>query len=65
MRELRERVVVITGAAGGIGRALAFAFARRGSVLALVDLDDLPPGATGEVILFGRISGTTAVRRLQ
>lgn len=39
MRELRERVVVITGAAGGIGRALAFAFARRGSVLALVDLD--------------------------
>lgn len=39
MRELRERVVVITGAAGGIGGALAFAFARRGSVLALVDLD--------------------------
>jgi short-subunit dehydrogenase len=39
MRELRDRVVVITGAAGGIGRALAFAFARRGSVLALVDLD--------------------------
>jgi len=39
MRELRDRVVVITGAAGGIGRALALAFARRGSVLALVDLD--------------------------
>jgi short-subunit dehydrogenase len=39
MRELRERVVVITGAAGGIGGALALAFARRGSVLALVDLD--------------------------
>lgn len=39
MRELRNRVVVITGAAGGIGRALSLAFARRGSVLALVDLD--------------------------
>jgi short-subunit dehydrogenase len=39
MRELRERVVVITGAAGGIGRALSLAFARRGSAIALVDLD--------------------------
>lgn len=39
MRDLRKRVVVITGAAGGIGRALSLAFARRGSVLALVDLD--------------------------
>lgn len=36
-----------------------------GTARALVDLDDLPPGATGEVILFGRISGTTAIRRLQ
>ena len=36
-----------------------------GTARALVDLDDLPPDATGEVILFGRISGTTSVRRLQ
>ena len=36
-----------------------------GTARALVDLDDLPTGATGEVILFGRVSGTTAVRRLQ
>ena len=36
-----------------------------GTARALVDLDDLPPDATGEVILFGRISGTTVVRRLQ
>lgn len=36
-----------------------------GTARALVDLDDLPPGTTGEVILFGRISGTTAIRRLQ
>ena len=39
--------------------------ARTGTARALVDLDDLPTGATGEVILFGRISGTTAIRRLQ
>ena len=36
-----------------------------GTARALVDLDDLPPDATGEVILFGRISGTTAIRWLQ
>lgn len=36
-----------------------------GTARALVDLDDLPPDATGEMILFGRISGTTAIRRLQ
>ncbi len=36
-----------------------------GHVRALVDLDELPPRATGETILFGRISGTTVVRRLQ
>ena len=35
-----------------------------GTARALVDLDDLPHGSTGEVILFGRISGTTSVRRL-
>ena len=39
--------------------------AHTGTARALVDLDDLPPGSTGEVILFGRISGTTIVRRLQ
>ena len=36
-----------------------------GAARALVELDDLPTGATGEVILFGRISGTTVARRLQ
>ena len=39
MRELHDRVVVITGAAGGIGRALSLEFARHGSLLALIDRD--------------------------
>ncbi len=34
---LQGRVVVLTGAASGIGRALAHAFARQGAVLVLVD----------------------------
>jgi NAD(P)-dependent dehydrogenase (short-subunit alcohol dehydrogenase family) len=36
---LADKVVVITGAATGIGRATAHAFAREGSVLGLVDID--------------------------
>jgi len=39
MQGFRDRVVVITGAASGIGRALACAFAKEGSRLALADVD--------------------------
>ncbi len=39
MRRFADKLVVITGAGGGIGRALARAFAARGSALALIDLD--------------------------
>lgn len=35
-----------------------------GHACALIDLDTLPDSRTHEVILFGRISGTLAVRRL-
>ena len=38
-RDFRDRVVVITGAAGGIGRALSRRFARAGARLGLADLD--------------------------
>ena len=40
MMELHDRVVLLTGAAGGIGSALARAFAAEGARLALVDRDE-------------------------
>jgi NAD(P)-dependent dehydrogenase (short-subunit alcohol dehydrogenase family) len=38
--KLKDRTAVITGAAGGIGRAIAVSLARRGCHLALADIDD-------------------------
>lgn len=40
MENFRDRVVAITGAASGIGRALALEFARHGAHLALADIDE-------------------------
>jgi NAD(P)-dependent dehydrogenase (short-subunit alcohol dehydrogenase family) len=40
MKTLEGKVVAITGAASGMGRALAIDCARRGSRLALVDIDE-------------------------
>lgn len=39
LNDLQDKVVLVTGAAKGIGRAMALAFARQGSKLVLFDLD--------------------------
>ena len=40
MQSLEDKVAVVTGAASGIGRALAVELARRGALLALSDVDE-------------------------
>jgi NADP-dependent 3-hydroxy acid dehydrogenase YdfG len=40
MKQLQQRVAVVTGAASGIGRATAIALAKQGCRLALCDIDD-------------------------
>jgi 3-oxoacyl-[acyl-carrier protein] reductase len=44
--QLGKKVVVITGAARGIGRAMALAFAGRGADIAAIDLDEAALGET-------------------
>ncbi len=56
---LDGRVVLLTGAAGGIGRATAAAFAEEGARLALIDKDEAGLAALREA-LSGRISVSTA-----
>lgn len=48
MRDFNDRVVVITGAASGIGRETALAFARRGARLSVCDLNGDGLRALGE-----------------
>jgi NAD(P)-dependent dehydrogenase (short-subunit alcohol dehydrogenase family) len=39
IKDFRDKVVVVTGAANGIGREMALAFARRGAVPVMADID--------------------------
>lgn len=53
MRNLHEKVVAITGAASGIGRALAIELAKHGCVLALSDVDVKGLGETAAALPSG------------
>jgi NAD(P)-dependent dehydrogenase (short-subunit alcohol dehydrogenase family) len=48
--ELRDKVAVITAAAGGIGRACALGLAREGSVVVIADVDSARAAAVAEEI---------------
>ena len=58
MRELKDRVVVITGGASGIGRALADRFAAEGSKIVLADIE---PKALEEAAAELRAGGATVL----
>jgi len=50
MKRLQDRVMLVTGAAGGIGRACALAFAGRGCDLVLCDIDEPGLGRVAEEV---------------
>lgn len=51
MRELKDKVVLITGAGKGTGAALALAFAARGAIVAANDISPLNVGSVVERII--------------
>jgi NAD(P)-dependent dehydrogenase (short-subunit alcohol dehydrogenase family) len=58
VRQFRDRVAVVTGAASGIGRALALRFAAEGMRVVLADIEELP---LHQVVREIREAGGTAV----
>jgi NAD(P)-dependent dehydrogenase (short-subunit alcohol dehydrogenase family) len=61
--DLKDRTAVVTGAAGGIGRAIAAALARRSCHLALADIDDAALARTAVDIAGNHVKATLRVSR--
>lgn len=59
MKNLADKVVVITGAGSGIGRALALNLAAKGSLLALSDVDE---AGLAETVDLAKAAGAKEVR---
>ena len=72
--EFKNKVIVVTGAAGNLGRALAVAFAQRGARIALLDLneqttqavvDDLPQDADATAYAVNLLEAASVNQTLQ
>jgi NAD(P)-dependent dehydrogenase (short-subunit alcohol dehydrogenase family) len=68
MRRFEGKVALVTGAGGGIGRAVALAFAREGAKLALCDLATAPlaettalAGKLGASVVCGEVNVTRSI----
>jgi len=62
VQRYERRVVAVTGAAQGLGLAMAQRFAAEGATVVLADRSDHALAATGDDLRAGGSSGTTASR---
>ena len=61
MKIIRGKKALITGAASGIGRAIAIALADQGADLYLVDIDEAGLGLTAREVASRGVEAVTAV----
>jgi NAD(P)-dependent dehydrogenase (short-subunit alcohol dehydrogenase family) len=61
---LDGKVILITGAAGGLGRAVTPAFYKAGATVAVVDRQGLPERMEGALMVSGDVTDEADVRRI-